>query len=973
MNTHPTGTVTLVFTDIQDSTKLWDKLRESFDKILEDHNTLIRDIMEKHHGYEVKTEGDAFMIAFSQANDALTFCLEAQERLHQHKWPDSTGEILVRMGLHSGNSIVKKSEHGRYDYFGPMVNCAARISSCGHGGQILLSKSTYELTSNAFNNTAITHLGEHRFKGIEQAQTLYQILPQSLAYRSFPPVKTIDIKRTNLSKHPSSFLGRANEILQLNKHFHKNKSRLVTITGPGGTGKTRLSQCWASLSLGDFEAGVWLADITEAQSKDAIFRCLALTFNITLNTDDPLTQLGNCLDGMCRASNGSILILLDNCEQVLQDLADILATWLKMAPQAKFLLTSRTLLNLEGENELALDQLGIPTLEEIENKHKLESFSSIQLFILRSQECNTRFKANDSNIQDIARICHKLDGIPLALELAASRSKILSPKKLLDKLNKQFDILKNQRRGIHDRQATLKGTIDWGWNLLLDFEKSTLAQISTFKGEFLLEAAEQVVDLDSFDDAPMAMDIIQSLKDKSFLKVRESEELEGEPLFSTYQTIKSYASEKLEEIGLTEVTKKRWQEWIFSYAKQWWEEHEKSGHTESLQRLRQIFDGLLDLAQSEEVEKHISAWATIFVYPILKQKGPADVVKPMIEKALKNFTVDVEALKKGVGVKINDDASGELVSQLILVLADDYLKSDPSLTEVLAQHISEENFVFSKALQLRGASQYFRGEYDKALQYHNQALTIYQKLGNQVGEAANLANIGIVHRSYGENNKALQYYNQALTIDQKLGNQAGEAANLTNIGIVHRSRGEYGKALQHYNQALTINQKLGRQDREVLNLVNIGNSYCDRDEYDNALQHYNQALTINQKLGRQLGEAINLGNIGQTFTKLLLENKSNETKEISLQSAYEHLTKSIQINKNLGHPRQFSVEVDLARCAHAMGHQDEAQSLAKSAQLLAEEQKISEKDSTYDRESLRQLKNLLDLCELPSSSIPPSE
>ena len=370
---HPTGILSLVFTDIQDSTKLWDQIGSEFLAILQAHNHIIRRCIEQHNGFEVKTDGDAFMVAFQDSADAIYFAIEIQEQLHQHKWPDNSGGILVRTGIHTGTPLVEHDEHkNQVDYFGPMVNLAARVSDAAHGGQILITGNTYKASVDQIKNVTVKSLGEHRFKGVEEAELLYEVVPSALGERVFPPPRTIDVNKTNLSKNPSTFHGREKELNRLNDLFHKENKRLVTVTGPGGIGKTRLTQAWASTSVHVFSGGVWFVDITEAQSRDDICRGLAMVLNIPLNSDEPAEQIGNALHGITTSSDGEVLILLDNCEQIIQVSANLVKQWLTMAPKVKFLVTSRFLVKISGGQELALDQLKIPGSEDIEKSNELE-------------------------------------------------------------------------------------------------------------------------------------------------------------------------------------------------------------------------------------------------------------------------------------------------------------------------------------------------------------------------------------------------------------------------------------------------------------------------------------------------------------------------------------------------------------------------------------------------------------------------
>ncbi|NUQ34704.1 MAG: cyclase, partial [Planctomycetaceae bacterium] len=451
----PTGSVALVFTDIEGSTNLWEQNHDVMREALELHNSIMRQQLEAHGGYEVKTEGDAFMVAFPDAGKAASFCISAQRELHKAQWPEALLAIShaapsedglfrglrVRMGVHFGNPVCEKNTAtGRMDYLGPMVNRSARVSSAGHGGQILLS----ERALRGFDpqpDYILLDLGEHRLKGLEWPEHVWQLSAKELASRQFPPIKTLDVIKTNLPRRPSSFVGRENELRQLTEFFQDSNNIAVTLTGPGGTGKTRLSQRWAGEQLADFPAGVWFADLTEARSVPGICNCVGDALGVPMTQQDPVEQIGYAINGRCTNASGPILVILDNFEQVVDHAGATVARWMSMAPKARFLISSRVPLRIEGEKEFPLEPLATPARKQTEKvgkatrrmTRKLESYASLRLFAQRAREVNPKFEMNEENVEAVAQICVKLDGIPLAIELAASRSKLLTPQKILDR------------------------------------------------------------------------------------------------------------------------------------------------------------------------------------------------------------------------------------------------------------------------------------------------------------------------------------------------------------------------------------------------------------------------------------------------------------------------------------------------------------------------------------------------------------
>ncbi len=542
MVTAPAGQVTLVFTDLQGSTGLWEKLGDAFRSVLEDHHRIIRERIAARAGYEVKTEGDAFMAAFARASDALLFAMEAQEALHAHPWPDSTGELLARMGVHLGEPLcITDSTTGRADYYGPAVNRAARIAAAAHGGQVLLSAAAWEAAAEARGGISGTDLGEHRLKGLERPERLWQALPRSLSERTFPAAKTLSGRPTNLPAPATSFIGREREIRDLSAVLRDPAARLVTLTGTGGTGKTRLSLRIAAELLGDFEGGAWFVELSEARSAEDVGGAVARAMGVTLNSADvPTERVATALE-----FRKPLLLLLDNFEQVAAFAPETVGLWRKRAPEARFLVTSRSILGLEGETEFEVPPLGVPeTSGASRGTARLEAYDGVRLFLERAREADARFRPDSGMIPAIAELVGRLEGIPLAIEMAAARMKVLKPAEILARLDQRFQVLRSTRRDLPARQQTLLGAIDWSYDLLSPWEKSAFQQLGAFRGGFFLEDAEAVLDLAAFPEAPDPITAVQTLREKSFLRSVPSE---FGTRFGMYLSLQEYGQQKWSE------------------------------------------------------------------------------------------------------------------------------------------------------------------------------------------------------------------------------------------------------------------------------------------------------------------------------------------------------------------------------------------------------------------------------------------
>ena len=477
----PSGSVTLLFTDIEGSTRLLNELgAEAYEEALADHRRLLREAFARHGGVEVDTQGDAFFYAFPSGPEAIEAAGEGQQAL-------SVGPIRVRMGLHTGRPHV-----GREGYVGEDVHLAARIAAAGHGGQVLVSQATRALVDGG-----LADLGEHRVKDFSEPVWIFQ-----LGEERFPPLKTIS--NTNLPRPASSFVGREREVSDV-VELLQDGARLVTLSGPGGSGKTRLAIESAAELVPEFRNGVFWIGLATLRDPTLVAETVAQT----LGAKDGLAE---------HIGERELLLLLDNFEQVVEA-APELPSLLESCPNLRLLVTSRELLRVRGEVEYP-----VAPLAESE---------AVELFCARS-----RLGASD----DIAELCRRLDNLPLAVELAAARTSVLTPGQILERLAERLDLLK-AGRDAEARQRTLRATIEWSHDLLSADEQRLFARLSVFAGGCTLEAAATVCGAD--------LDTLQSLVDKSL--VRHTEER-----FWMLETIREFALERLEETGGADVLRERY-------------------------------------------------------------------------------------------------------------------------------------------------------------------------------------------------------------------------------------------------------------------------------------------------------------------------------------------------------------------------------------------------------------------------------
>jgi len=520
MSGPPRGTVTLLFSDIEGSTRLLQRAGDAYADLLAAHRRLLREAFARHRGFEMDSEGDAFFIAFESANDAAAAAADAQLALTGHDWPDGN-EVRVRMGLHTGEP---RAVDGRY--VGLDVHAGARIMAAGHGGQVLVSESTRALLDDRFQ---LRDLGAHRLKDLSASQQLYQLQVEGLP-ADFPQLKTLDHRPTNLPVEPNAFIGRTRELKEAWAVLTRADARLVTLTGTGGAGKTRLALRLAAGAVEQYPNGVFFVSLAPVRDWELVVPSVAQTLGLR---EQPGETVLETLTEYVR--DRRILLLLDNFEQVLPA-APSLSGLLGSAPGLNLLVTSRTPLRVAGERTYS-----VPPLDEPE---------SVNLFVERAHAADAEFSVTDENARDVAEICSRLEGLPLAIELAAPRVRALPPAALLRRLDDRLKLLTGGAHDLDERQRTIRATIEWSYDLLPDAERALFAQLGVFVGGCRLDAAEALckADLDILDG-------LQSLVENSLLRRRSDSD--GEPRFWMLETIRDYACELLEAEGDAEEARRR--------------------------------------------------------------------------------------------------------------------------------------------------------------------------------------------------------------------------------------------------------------------------------------------------------------------------------------------------------------------------------------------------------------------------------
>jgi predicted ATPase/class 3 adenylate cyclase len=529
----PTGTVTLLFTDIEGSTRLWEAEPDAMTRGLRRHDEILRTTIELAGGYVFKTVGDAFCAAFWTAEAALEAVMAAQRALTGQDWPTAQ-PILVRMGLHTG-----ACEERDNDYFGPAVNRVARLESAAHGGQVLLSGATAELLWQSLPaGVTLRDLGSHRLKDLGRPEQVFQLEADFLP-ASFPPLASLDNPDlpNNLPGQLSVFIGRERELAEV--RTLTASARLVTLTGSGGAGKTRLA-LQAAVELLDVALdGVWFADLAVVTDGEQVPGAVAAALQLPDHSEP--TVLGSVLEVL---TGQDAVIVLDNCEHVIEAAARFCEQIIRYCPRVRFLATSREPLGIEGERVYRVPSLSLPRREAI-SASDLAGSDSVTLFADRARSHAPGFVLDDAAAPLVATICRRLDGIPLALELAAARLSSMSLRHLSERLDQRFRLLTGGSRNALPRQQTLQATVDWSFDLLGPAERETMRRLSVFAGGFELEAAEAIGAVGVIDSIAV-IDLLGSLVDKSLVLAERTNMDGGESVrYRLLETVRQYAAQEL--------------------------------------------------------------------------------------------------------------------------------------------------------------------------------------------------------------------------------------------------------------------------------------------------------------------------------------------------------------------------------------------------------------------------------------------
>jgi predicted ATPase/class 3 adenylate cyclase/Tfp pilus assembly protein PilF len=829
----PTGTLTFLFTDIEGSTKLWERDSSVMQLALARHDEILREAIEERGGYVFKTVGDAFFCAFPTAPDALEAALDAQRLLLEQRWAEST-PLRVRMALHTG-----AAEERDGDYFGPPVNRIARLLSAAHGGQVLLSLPTQELVRDQLpTRTTLRDLGEHRLKDLFRPERIFQLLAPGLPSES-PPLRTLDTYRNNLPLQPTPLIGREKEVSEVCDLLRGDETRLLTLTGPGGTGKTRLALQAAADLLDEFPDGTFFAPLATLREAQLFLPTVAETLGMREIGEQPL---GESLKDYL--SERRMLLVLDNFEQVL-GAATAITELLAEAPGLKVLATSRAPLSIYGEHVFPVPPLALPDLKSPPPLERLTQYEAVRLFVERARAVKPDFCITNESAPAVAEICVRLDGLPLAIELAAARITMLPPRSMLHRLSSRLKLLTGGARDLPERQRTLRATIEWSHALLDKVEQLLFARLAVFSGGRTLEAIEAICDAEG--DLPVdVFEGVSSLLDKSLL--RQEEGPEGEPRFVMLETVHEFARGKLGASGEAGAVSKHHAEYFLALA-----EAGESGlrgpeAATWLERLEAEHDNMRAALSwaLERNEVEVALRLGVALSWFWSVRGYQSEGRRWLQEALAmdgRGSPEVRAMAlAGAGSLALEQ--GDL---------DRTQKTCEEGLELLA-HEAKEEASEAKLLLLGslGWVAWEREDYGQAGELFEEGLALSREMNDTWWLANSLSNLALVPHALGDYERATELYEESMDLFRKRGDKENLALCLNNLAMMVYSQGDLGQAAQLTEEAVALQRELGAKGGVSMGLYNLGWIVLLQDDLGRAADLYGESLSLSWDSGLNL-------------------------------------------------------------------------------------------------------------------------
>ncbi len=859
----PNGTVTFLFTDIEGSTALAQQFPADLPALLARHHAILQQAIESHNGIVFQIIGDSFHAAFPTAPDALQAALDAQRNLQHEIWNPSP--IKVRMGLHTGAAQAGAIEERAGGYVGYLtLTRVQRVMSVAHGGQILLSNPTAELVHGELPvDASLRDMGEHRLKGLLNPEHLWQLIAPDVR-QDFPPLQSLNTIPNNLPVQLTSFIGREHEIAEVKQELAEH--RLVTLTGSGGTGKTRLSLQVAAEVLDHFQHGVWFIELAPLVDPNLIPQTILSVMGISEQSGKaPLDVLKDYLH------DKQTLLLLDNCEHLIEACAKVVNALLNAAPRLKILASSREALGVKGEVSYHVPSLSLPDPKHLPAIEQLSQYEAVRLFIDRALLVAPHFNVDRDNAPFIAQICYRLDGIPLAIELAAARVKMMSVEQISKRLDDRFRLLTGGARTALPRQQTLRALIDWSYGLLSENERLLLRRLAVFVASWTLEAAEEVCSGEDID-SDQVLDLLANLVNKSLVIVVEQAQ-SREARYRMLETVRQYARERLIDSGegtevrdrhldyYRQVVKEAEPELFGSKELIWlvWLENEWGNLRAALEwSLEKRADAGLELVNCLGyflVEHHFTSdledWLSqLMTHPLNSERSTARAHGMILwtwyaaasykqSVNVPSILEDAIAIYRELGDK-NGLAHGYLMQALLA--AESQIQS--GRFEVALDLFRDTNDKAWVAIALRDLGWFAKShETPRKLAFLEESLSLSRELGYITGIIEASKQLGALELRQGHFEAARRRLAEGFSMWQAHATDLGNSVVLSyDLGDLAFYEGDYELAQRHYEDSLAWAIQRGEQFSVGWSQVRLGHAVLRRGQLQAAYQLFRQAL-----------------------------------------------------------------------------------------------------------------------------------
>ena len=794
----PSGTFTFLFTDIEGSAVVAQRHPEAMSSLLSRHHAILNEAITANNGRVFRVVGDAFCAAFQTAEEALNAAVAAQRRLQHEAWTPAA--INVRMGIHTGGASLADVDAtaGATGYL--TLTRVQRIMSAAHGGQILLSSASAELVRGQLPpGVVLSDVGQHRLKGLDQPEHLWQIAAPDLV-SEFPPLHSLNTIPGNLPVQLSSFIGRDREMDQIQRLL--NETHLITLTGPGGTGKTRLSLQIAKDALPHFADGAWLVELAPLAEPGLVAQTVATALVLREQPGRPvLAQLTDYLHSK------KLLLVLDNCEHLLAACARLAEALLHACPDLRIMASSREALGITGETSYLVPPLQTPQVTSHTTAAELTEYESVRLFVERAQTAQPHFGLSDANAQAVAQICHRLDGIPLAIELAAARIKVFTPEQIAARLDDRFRLLTMGSRTALPRQQTLRALIEWSYDLLSQAERALLRRLSVFAGGWLFDAAESVCSLGGRleDEAassvvePSALDVLDTLPQLVNKSLVIADDQGRERRYRFLETIRQFAAENLQASGDGEQVRGRHLDYYLSLAQRAEPDLRGAEQVKWLDRFdleADNFRAALDWALTNDLaEKALNLVGSLWWFWYIRDHVSEALERMKAALALPASADSSEARLKvliGLGfilyVAVRMEEARAVLEEAVTMSRK--VGSRRGLAEAL-QFLSAVEFEIAKSAP---------GQFENVRDIMRQSLELWQALEDKTGISWELNLLGNLARTERDLALARSFLEQSVALRRVIGDRVLLAYSLRRLADIAVDQGDFAAAEAYFRE-----------------------------------------------------------------------------------------------------------------------------------------------------------------------------